>query len=90
VPYYNVLNFKSEIYGIWAIDKTWPTLDKFYYSYNHKWKKKNFRCPYKIWNKFISFDMKKKRKFKTCHSFMKKKMNLGVLRTSPCVSNGVP
>jgi hypothetical protein len=54
-------------------------------------KNRYFKCPYKIWSKFISFDMrKKKRKFKIGHNFMKKKVNLGVLGVSPCVSNGVP
>ncbi len=32
-----------------------------------------FRCLYKIWNKIISFDMKKKRKSKTCHRKSEKK-----------------
>jgi hypothetical protein len=39
VPYYNVQNFKKwYFWEFWAIDKTWPTFDKFYYSYIHKWK----------------------------------------------------
>jgi len=61
MPYYNVKCFKkSNLWEFWAIDITWPTLDKFCY-YFHKWKKKkNFKDLYKIWNKIISFDMRKK------------------------------
>jgi hypothetical protein len=60
VSYCNVQKFKKwKFWEVWAIDKTWPTLDKFHYSYIHKWKKKTLG-PYKNWNKFISFDMRKK------------------------------
>jgi hypothetical protein len=44
-----------------AIDKTWPTLNKFLIlltSINEK--KKNFRYLYKIWKKIISFVLEKK------------------------------
>jgi len=53
-------------------------------------KKRYFRCPYKIWSKFITFDMKKKRKPKMSKVLLKKKVNLGVLGVSPYVSNGYP
>jgi len=37
MPYYNVKSFKeSNLWGFQAIDRTWPTLDKFYYSQFHK------------------------------------------------------
>jgi hypothetical protein len=50
------------------------------------------RCLYKIWSKLISFDTRKQKKGNLKHiiSFMKKKVNLGVLGMSPYVSNGVP
>jgi len=47
-------------------------------------------CLYKIWSKFISFDMTKKGKSKIGNRFCKKNLNLGVLGMSPYVSNGVP
>jgi hypothetical protein len=28
-----------------------------------------FKCPYKIWNRFISFEMSKINNFKTCNRF---------------------
>jgi hypothetical protein len=35
--YYNVKSFKKSIFGeFWAIDRTWPTLDKFHYFHFHK------------------------------------------------------
>jgi hypothetical protein len=35
--YYNVKCFKkSKFWEFWAIDRTWPTLDKFYYVHFHK------------------------------------------------------
>jgi hypothetical protein len=53
-------------------------------------KKRYFRCSYKIWGNFISFDMRKKGKFKIGHlGFVKKKVNLKVLGMSPHVSNKV-
>jgi hypothetical protein len=36
-----------------------------------------FRCLYKLWSKFISFDVRKKRKFKTCHRFCEEKGEFG-------------
>jgi hypothetical protein len=61
MPYCNVKNLnKWNLLEFWAIDRTWPTLDKFYYSHFHKLKRKNFRGFYKIWSKIISFDMEKK------------------------------
>ncbi len=30
MPYYNVKSLKKSIFKFWAIDKAWPTLDKFY------------------------------------------------------------
>ncbi len=40
MPYCNVKSFeKSNFWEFWTIDRTWPTLDKFYYSHFHKWKK---------------------------------------------------
>jgi len=40
MPYYSVKSFKkSNFLEFWAIDRTWPTLDKFYY-FNFKKKKK--------------------------------------------------
>jgi len=49
-----------------------------------------FRCPYKIWSKFISFEMREKINLKHIIGYMKKKVNLGVLKVSPYVSNEVP
>ncbi len=87
VPYKcNVKNFKKNQ----AIDRTWPTLDKFYYFYLHKWKKKYFRGLYKIWNKIIIFYMKKRGNLRQIIRKMKKKVNLKVFRVSPYVSKGVP
>jgi hypothetical protein len=40
--------------------------------------------------KFISFEKKKKINLKHIIGYMKKKVNLGVLRVSPYVSNEVP
>ncbi len=40
MPYYNVKSFKKSVFWeFWDIDKTWPTLNKFYYFHFHKWKK---------------------------------------------------
>ncbi len=37
MPYYHVKSFKKpNFYKFWAIDRTWPTLDKFYYFHFHK------------------------------------------------------
>jgi hypothetical protein len=73
MPYCNVKSLnKWNLLEFWAIDRTWPTLDKFYYSHFHKFKRKNFRSFYKIWSKIISFDMKKKVKCKTCHGKKKR------------------
>jgi hypothetical protein len=36
-----------------------------------------FTCLYQLWNKFISFDVKKKGNLKHVIGFVKKKMNLG-------------
>ncbi len=61
MPYYNEKScLKSNFWEFWAIDKLWPTLDKFYYFQDFISEKKNFKCLYKIWNKIISLDMKKK------------------------------
>jgi hypothetical protein len=49
-----------------------------------------FRCPYRIWSKFLSFDMKKNGNLRWVIGFMKKNVNLGVLRMIPYVPNGVP
>jgi hypothetical protein len=65
---YNVKSFKkSNFWEFSAIDRTWSTLVKFYYSHFHKWKKRYFKGLYKIWNKIISFHMTNKVKFKTSH-----------------------
>jgi len=61
MPSCNIKSFKkSNLWEFWAIDGTWPTLDKFYYSNSHNEDNRYFRSLYKIWNKIISFDMKKK------------------------------
>jgi hypothetical protein len=50
-----------------------------------------FRCLYKIWNKIISFDMRKKREnVRHVIGKVKKKVNLKVLAVSPKGSNVVP
>jgi hypothetical protein len=37
MPYCNVIFFnKSNFWEFWAIDRTWSTLDKFYYFHFHK------------------------------------------------------
>ncbi len=37
MPYCNVKSFKKSIFQeFWAINKTWPTLNKFYYFHFHK------------------------------------------------------
>jgi hypothetical protein len=50
----------ANVWDFWPIDRTWPTLDKFinltFMSENNRY----FKSLYKIWNKIISFDMKKK------------------------------
>ncbi len=51
-------------------------------------KNRDFKCPYRIWSKIISFDMR--RNLKHVIGFMKKKVTLGVLGVNPYVSNGVP
>ncbi len=62
MPCCNVKSFKkSNIWEFLAIDKTWLTLNKFYYFHFHKSNSKYFKGIYKIWNKIISFDMTKKR-----------------------------
>jgi hypothetical protein len=43
-----------------AINRTWPTLDKFYYSHFLNLQKKYYKGLYKNWNKIMSLDMKKK------------------------------
>jgi hypothetical protein len=68
MPYFNVKNFKkSNFWKFWAIDKTWPTLDKFIILTFTSEKNWYFRGLNKIWNKIISFDMKKKVECKTTH-----------------------
>jgi len=72
---------------LWAIDKIWPTLDTFYYSYFHKWKNWYFRSLYKQ-NYFIWHE--KKGKSKRCHrKSEKKKVNLRVLKMNLYVLKGV-
>jgi hypothetical protein len=51
---------------------------------------RHFKCPYKIWSKFISLDIFFKRKLKTSHRFYGEKGEYGVLKMSPYVSNRVP
>jgi len=61
--YYNVNLFKKSIFWeFWAIDRTRPTFDKFYYYHFHKWKKIDTLEAYINLDKIISFDMKKKDK----------------------------
>jgi len=74
---------------LWAIDKIWPTLDRFYYSYFHKWTNRYSRNLYKIWNKIISFDMKKRGNLRHVIGKVKKKLNLRILRVNPYVSKRV-
>jgi hypothetical protein len=77
MSYYNVKNFKKwNFLKFWAIDRKCPTLNKFYCSYFHKWKKIKFKCLYKIWFFFFSFDMKKKGNLKHVIGKMKKNMNM--------------
>jgi len=51
-----------------------------------------FRCPYKVWSKFISFHMKKKRKFKIGqYRFYEEKGEFGGPRNeSLCFKQGTP
>jgi hypothetical protein len=67
--YCNVKNFqKSNFWEFWAIDRTWPTLDKFYYSQFHKWKKIDTLKAYiKFGTKYFIWHFKKKMKCKIGH-----------------------
>jgi hypothetical protein len=48
-----------------------------------------FQCPYKIWRKFISFDMRKKRESKTCHRLYEENGEFGGPRSeSLCFKRG--
>jgi len=47
-------------------------------------KNRYFKCPYKIWRKFNSFDILKKENLKQVIGFIKKKMNLGPKSESLC------
>jgi len=61
MPYCNVKSFKKSIFGeFWAIDRTWPTLDKFIILIFINENNRYFKNLYKIWNKIISFYMRKK------------------------------
>jgi hypothetical protein len=78
MSYCTMKNFKkSNFLGFWAIDKTWPALDKFCYFHILKWKNRYLRCLHKIWNKIISLDRKKKVKCKTCHNKSEEKGEFG-------------
>ncbi len=90
MPYCNVKSFKkSSFWEFWAIDKTWLTLNKFYYFTFTSENNVYFKGLHKIWNKIISFDMRKKGKWKTCHGKSEKKVNLGVLGMNFYVLGGV-
>jgi hypothetical protein len=58
MPYQNVKSFKkSNFWEFWAIDKHWINFTILtFISKNNRY----FRCLYKIWNKIISFGMRKK------------------------------
>jgi len=61
VLYCNVKSFKrSNFWEFWTIDRTWPTLDKFTIFTFISEKNRYFRSLHKIWNKIISFDIRKK------------------------------
>ncbi len=50
-----------------------------------------FKCLYKIWNKIISFDKKKKRKSKTCHRKSEEKHEFECFKSESLVfQNGYP
>jgi hypothetical protein len=61
-----------------GIDRTWFTLDKFnifiFISANNRF----FKGLYKIWNKIISFDMKKGMNYKIGHGKNENKKEFGI------------
>ncbi len=61
----------------------------FYYFYFHKWKN-NSKGVCRIWNKIISFDMKKMWNLRQVIGKVKKIVNLKLLKMNPYVSKGVP
>jgi hypothetical protein len=92
MPYCNVQSFKKwKFWEFGPLIKHGPSWIKFFvltFIIEHN---RYLKYPYKIWSKFISFDMKKKGKSKTCHKFYEERVEFGgVLGVSPYVSNGVP
>jgi hypothetical protein len=68
MPYCDVKGFKmSNFKEFWTIDRTWPTLDKFFYSHFICENSRYFRGLYKIWTKLFHLTWKKKVKCKTGH-----------------------
>ncbi len=85
MPYCNAKQFKSEIFGNFGpLIEHGPHWINFniliFISENNRYS----ICLYKIWNKIISFDMKKKKgKSKTSHRKSEENMNLNILNVSP-------
>jgi hypothetical protein len=79
VPYYNVKSLKNEIYENFGPfiehGPHWINFIVFtFISENNRYS----RCLYKIWNKIISFDMKKNRNLKQIIRKVKKKVKLNL------------
>jgi hypothetical protein len=90
MPYCNLKSFKkSNLWEFWAIDRTWPTLDEFYCSHFYMQKKRYFRSLHKIWNKIISFDIRKKGEMQAYHGKSEEKGEFGSPRNeSLCFKRG--
>ncbi len=82
---------KSNFLGFWAIDRTWPALDKFHYFHFPKWKKKKTLNAYiKFGTKSFDWTWKKRWNVRHVMRKVKKKVNLGVLVMSPYISKRAP
>jgi hypothetical protein len=80
VPYYNVKSFKNwNFLEFWAIDRTWPTLDKFYYFHFPKWKIDILN----IYKKQHIWHHKNEGNLRQVIGKVKKKVNFESLRMSP-------
>jgi len=90
VPYYNVQNFKK--WNFWEfgplIEHGPHWIDFIIITFISE-KNRYFRCPYKIWSKFITFDMKKKGNLR-CQRFYKKKGEFGGPRSESFYFKWVP
>jgi hypothetical protein len=92
MPYCTIKNFKkSNFLGFWAVDKTWPALDKFCFFIFLSEKNRYFKCLHKILeqNYFIGHE-KKRWNVRHIIGKVKKKVNLGVLEVSSYISKRAP